>query len=161
MLSVQSLKFPQDSFKAHPKDIRNKWVAAQGVPRCSYTKQPLTGTLPPPDISQAETRLTPASPPPHPHSLPTCPHPILSSYYCALLFSHPHITHNKWVPYLILSPPLSLSPSFLPISLSLTLSLFSSFTRCRWKAGIEPAVAFQNLRPRLQCVWLFNTAGSH
>lgn len=55
----------------------------------------------------------------------------------------------------LLSSPLLSSPPLFSLSLILPFPLF------RWKAGIEPAVAFQNLRPRLQCVWLFNTAGSH
>lgn len=124
----------------------------------THTHITLTGTLPPPDILLAQTRPPTLSP-----QSKTNLHPLplsvsLLQDYCALLFRHPHITQNKWVPYFPLSPPTSPPP---PSFLLFSLALFLSFALCRWKAGIEPAVAFQNLRPRLQCVWLFNTAGSH
>lgn len=112
-------RLPQDLFKAHPSRQTGDWSG--GVPRCSYTKQLATGTLPPPDIPQAQTRLSlhlfPRS-----TDLPS-PHSVLPfKDYCALLFSHPHITHNKWAPYFLLSPPLLPPLSFI-FFLSLTRSL--------------------------------------
>lgn len=154
--------FPKDSFAAHPNDINNKRVAGHWGPTVLWHKTTTDWYFtPPPKTSHKPKQASPLP------SLPTVHRPTLPPHnppplwnplhdYCALLFRHPHITQNKWVPYFPLSPP----PPPPPFSYFLSLS-FSPSLGCRWKAGIEPAVAFQNLRPRLQCVWLFNTAGSH
>lgn len=90
------------------------------VLRHKHTHKTLTGTLPPPDILFAPPPLT-SSPtaqwPPHPHPFPL----FLLQDYCALLFRHPHITQNKWVPYF----PLSLPPTP-PFSYFLSLSFSPS-----------------------------------
>lgn len=124
------------------------------VSRCSNTKQPLTGTLPPPDIPTSLN--TPPYPTPLPHSPPTWPCPPWPFHFTTIVPSFSGILISTKTN----ESRISLSP-LLPPPFSYFLPLFLSVSWCRWKAGIEPAVAFQNLRPRLQCVWLFNTAGSH
>lgn len=146
ILSVQSLKFPQDSFAAHPKDIRNKWEAAQGVPRCSYTKQPLTGTLPPPDIPQAETRLSPLL---LPHSLLTCPYPILSSH------------SNTIVPFfsvIPISPITNESRIFFSILLFLHPPPFSQFPCLLLSLFFPPSLGADE-RQALSRQWHSKTSG--
>lgn len=145
-------KFPKDSFTAHPKNIKHKCALVRGSHGALWQNNHWLVLYP----LLTSHKLKHASlPPDFPlYSLPNCPHPSLFFHSIVPSFS-------VWLVSPITNKPCISPPphSFIPISLS--LSLFPFFARCWWKAGIEPAVAFQNLRPRLQCVWLFNTAGSH
>lgn len=122
MASVQTYI---DSLKTHsqliPKTLTTNGWLVRGVPRCSDTKRPLTGTSPPPDIPLAQTRLYP---PLFPHSPPTRPCPPLSFHSTTIVpsFSGILISPKTNGSRIFLSLLLLLPSSFLLFSLSLSFS---------------------------------------
>ncbi len=120
MASVQTY---MDSLKTHsqliPKTLTTNGWLVRGVPRCSDTKRPLTGTSPPPDIPLAQTRL---SPPLFPHSPPTRPCPPLSFHSTTIVPSFSGILISpKTNGSRIFLSLLLLASSFLLFSLPLSL----------------------------------------
>lgn len=158
-LYPELLWFTWHEFTPHRIHISIEWIQDRGVPQSSDTHCYFTPSW---YTTSSDTPVVPS-----PSALgPQSTHPSLHPSFCAFTSRTIHFIKNIRVldfPGLfspLFSPPL-LSSSVLSSPPLFPLSLILPFPLFRWKAGIEPAVAFQNLRPRLQCVWLFNTAGSH
>lgn len=123
MASIQNYT---DSLKTCSKlihqDIKRKWVTGQKRSHIALTQNNQRLVLYPLLTSHKLKHASPFTSPPRSTDLPSPHSVLLFKDYCALLFSHPHITHNKWAQYFLLSPPLP-PPPFFYFFLSLTLSL--------------------------------------